>query len=78
MVKLGILRKQRTVLEYAKAKLSKIQRGKIWIQRADEIFVEPLCLFHLKAYPFDGIELFVREVDDESYAKVIEPCFSTR
>lgn len=56
------------MLEYEQAEISEVERGQVWIQRTYEVFVEPLCLFYLKAYSLDGFELFFREVDYEAYA----------
>lgn len=47
------------------------QRG---ILRPDEVLVEPLRFFDLEADAFYGREFFVREVDDEAHAEVVEPC----
>ena len=45
-----------------------------WIQRADEIFVEPLGFLDLEAYSGDGGEVLLGKVDDEADAEVVQPC----
>ena len=56
------------MLEDELAKFTQVQGGESGIQRADEVFVEPLCLLYLEAYSLCGIEFFLREIDDEADA----------
>ena len=57
-----------TVLKYDQTEISEVERWQFRVQRSYEVFVEPLCFFDLKAYSLDRLELFVGEIDDESYA----------
>jgi len=45
-----------------------VEGFQLWIQRADEVLVEPLCFLDLKAYPFDRFELLGREIYYKAYA----------
>jgi hypothetical protein len=54
--------------EKLEGEVLEIERFQLWIQRANEIFVEPLCFLDLKAYPFDRFELLSGEVYYEAYA----------
>lgn len=56
------------MLKDAKTEISQIERRKFWVEGADEIFVEPLRLFDLKAYPLNGFEFLLGEIDNKSYA----------
>ena len=59
------------MLEDPQAESSEIEGRQARIQRTDEVFVEPLCFFDLKAYSLDGLELFRGQVDDKADAEVI-------
>ena len=53
------------MLEDPQTERSQGQRRKRGVKRADEVLVEPLCLFYLETYSLDGFELFGWEVYDE-------------
>lgn len=48
-------------------KVFEIERFQLWIQRANEVLVKPLCFLNLKAYPFDRFELLGGEIYYEAY-----------
>lgn len=75
LVQLGrVCREQRTVLKHELRELAQVHRRQaMGIQRADEVFIEPLRFFDLEAYALDGEQLLLREVDDEADAQVVEP-----
>lgn len=59
------------MLEDSESERFQGQGGEGRIQRPDEVFVEPLRFLHLKAYPFDRLELLMRQVYNESDTQVI-------
>lgn len=61
------------MLKYEQTKVSEVEGRQVWVQRAYEVLVEPLCLFYLKAYSLNGFELFLGKIDYEAYAEVIQP-----
>ena len=66
--------KQRAVLEHELGELAQVHRGEIvWVERADKVFVEPLCLLDLEADALNRLQFFIGQVDDETHAEVIEP-----
>lgn len=71
MVRLRELAQHRTMLEYDHAELLQVHGGEGRVERADEVFVEPLCLLDLETYSFDGLEFFLGKVDDETDTEVI-------
>ncbi|OSS44686.1 hypothetical protein B5807_10585 [Epicoccum nigrum] len=65
---------ERTVLEHELRELAQVHRGQaVRVQRADEVFVEPLCFFDLEANALDGEQLLLRQVDDEADAQIVQP-----
>lgn len=65
---MGPLRHQGTVLEYTERECFQGEGRQCRIEWANEIFVKPLCLFHLEADTFDRFELLARQVNDEADA----------
>jgi hypothetical protein len=62
------------VLEHELGELAQVHRGQaVGVQRADEVFVEPLRLLDLEAYALHRLQLFIRQVDDKAYAEVVQP-----
>lgn len=59
------------MLEHEQGEAAQVHARQAGVQRAQEVFVEPLCLFDLKADALDGFELFTREVDDEADTEVV-------
>ena len=59
------------MLKNMKTKFTEAERGEGGIQGANEIFVEPLRFFHLKADTLHVSELFLRLVYDKSYGEVV-------
>jgi hypothetical protein len=49
-------------------KFTEVQRRESGIEWADEVFVEPLCLFDLEAYSLWGSEFFFGKVYYKPYA----------
>lgn len=62
------------VLEYPQAEGPQGHGREGGVERADEIFVEPLGFFNLEADSRDRREVFLGEVDDEADAEVVQPC----
>lgn len=62
------------MLEYAQAEGAECHGRQGRIQRTDEVLVEPLGFFDLKAYPRDRGEILLGEVNDETDAEVVQPC----
>lgn len=54
--------------EEFEGEILQIERFQLWIQRANEVLVEPLCFLDLEAYSFDGFELLGGEVYYKAYA----------
>ena len=61
------------MLKNEQTEISEVERWQFWVQRPYEVFVEPLRFFDLKAYSLNGLQFFFGEIDDESYAQVIQP-----
>lgn len=61
------------MLKYEKTEVAKVQRGKVGVERAYEVLVEPLRFFYLEAYSFDGLKLLKGKVDYETHTQVIQP-----
>ena len=57
--------KQRAMLKHAETEFTERHGRQRRVQRANEVFVEPLCLLDLKTDSFDRFKLFLREVNDE-------------
>ena len=66
------------MLEDAQAEITEGERWKVWIEGADEVFVEPLCFFDLEAYSLYRFQFFLWQIDYEAYTKVIQPCNTKR
>lgn len=65
---------ERTVLEHELGELAQMHRGQVvGVERADEVFIEPLGLLDLEANALDRLQLFVGQVDDEADAQVVQP-----
>lgn len=64
------------MLEDAQTEITEGERRKVWIERADEVFVEPLCFFDLEAYSLYGFQFFLWQIDYETYTEVIQPCIT--
>lgn len=47
------------MLEDAQAKVSETERGQLWVQRTNEVLVEPLRFFDLEADAFDRSEFLL-------------------
>lgn len=62
------------MLEDDHAEALEVQRGQRGVERAHKVLVEPLGLLNLEAYPLDGAELLLGQVDNEAYTEVVEPC----
>ena len=61
------------MLEDAESKRLEREGRESWVERPNEILVEPLRFLDLKADPFHGFKFFSRQVDNEADAEVIEP-----
>jgi hypothetical protein len=61
------------VLKEPKTETTEGHGGERGVERADEILVEPLCLFDLKTYSGHRREICFWQIDDKSYTEVIEP-----
>ena len=69
-----VRRKQWAMLEHELRELAQVHRRQaVGVQRADEVFVEPLCFFDLEAYSLDREQFFLGQVDDEANAQIVEP-----
>lgn len=66
------------MLEDAQAEVTKGERREVRIERADKVFIEPLCFFDLEAYSFDRFQFFLWQIDDEAYTEIIQPCNTKR
>jgi hypothetical protein len=65
---------ERAVLEHELGELAQVHRGQVvGVERADEVFVEPLGFLDLEAYSLDRLQFFIGQVDDEAHAEVVEP-----
>lgn len=62
------------MLENAQAEIAEGERREVRIERADEVFVEPLCFFDLKAYSLHRFQFFLWQIDYEAYTEIIQPC----
>lgn len=62
------------MLENAQAEITEGEGRKVRIERADEVFVEPLCFFDLKAYSLHRFQFFLWQIDYEAYTEIIQPC----
>ena len=65
------------MLEDAQAEVTEGERGQVRIERADEVLVEPLRFFDLKAYSLYGFQFFLWQIDYEAYTEVIQPCITS-
>lgn len=61
------------MLEHEQRKSAQVHGRQRGVQRADEVFVEPLRLLYLEAYSLDRLQLLVGQVDDEAHAEVVQP-----
>ena len=66
-------REERAVLEHLEAESFEGHRRQGWIQRSDKILVKPLRLLNLKAKQGDILEVFLREVYEESRTQIVQP-----
>ena len=55
------------MLKNEETEVAQIQRWQPWVQRTDEVLVEPLRLLYLEAYPLNGLELFFRKIDYKAH-----------
>lgn len=62
------------MLEYAHAEDAQGHGRQGWVQRTDEIFVEPLRFLNLETYALYRGEVFGGDIDNEADAKVVQPC----
>ena len=71
---LGVCREERAVLEHELGELAQMHRGQVvGVERADEVFVEPLGFLNLEAYSLHRLQFFIGKVDDEAHAEVVQP-----
>lgn len=56
------------MFEELKRKVLEVEGLQLWVQRTDEVLVEPLCFLDLKTYPFDRFKLFGGKVYYKTYA----------
>ncbi len=54
--------------EEFEGEILEVEGFQLWIQRANEVLVEPLCFLDLKTYSFDRFELLGGEVHYKAYA----------
>ena len=57
----------RAMLKNEETEVAQVQRWQRWVQRTDEVLVEPLCLLYLEAYPLNGLKLFFRKIDYKAH-----------
>ena len=51
----------RAMLKNEETEVAQIQRWQPWVQRTDEVLVEPLRLLYLEAYPLNGLGALLSE-----------------